>query len=699
MAKRETANAVILAALDDENWSKTKSINPYRQSMDANLNRSTPRYGGQQQLFRFWYRRGLQRLIAVSLAGGCWLVSGCQAPNLFTDGSWQLPAFGAKTVQPQEGDGSKATQAAPQKTSLFRPPSDFLAPDTQSSDASQTPRPATPLRPTSGATSAIASANIRLTSLQESTDDADTSSWPLADPAPPRTPIQSSRRRPQEDSSDTTRPAPAPQDPEPLSPLGTDDPQLPEIPDLVGEPLTPNAARGTPEAQAEAYFVGPLTQEQVLQSVVDCYPLIDEAFAEIEVAAGKVISSWGQFDRILSAHSISQPLSFYQNYRNGLTVTQPLYQGGEVYGAYRIGDGSFEPWFGERETNEAGEFKAGFSIPLLKDRDIDKRRGELLSSETRLQQTEANVQARLLMYRRFATQAYWEWVVAGKAVEVQKQLLNLALLRVDNIDTLIARGDEAEILRLDNNRFIGERKNDLAKAERKFQATAFKLSLFLRDPQCQPVIAGDALLPAEFPVANRLEDSELQAGVAQALSLRPELVELEAMRNEAAIALQLGENLTLPKLDVKGFAGQDIGGETSSKGDKTPFELQIGVFAEVPLQRREGLGKIQSAQSKIAQIDAKRQFTADKIRAEVIDAASAIEAAVVQIEQSTQNIELAEKALVAGRKLFLEGDINQIDLNIYERAVADAKLKLLTAELEYFFFRSLYQTAIVGEEF
>ena len=117
--------------------------------------------------------------------------------------------------------------------------------------------------------------------------------------------------------------------------------------------------------------------------MTECYPEIEVAIGEIEAAEGKIISSWGQFDTAFAAFSMSQPLGFYQNYRNGAGITKPLYNGGEVYGTYRIGRGNFEPWYGERATDEGGEFKAGFSLPLLKDRAIDLRRAGVRSAEAR----------------------------------------------------------------------------------------------------------------------------------------------------------------------------------------------------------------------------------------------------------------------------------------------------------------------------
>lgn len=442
-----------------------------------------------------------------------------------------------------------------------------------------------------------------------------------------------------------------------------------------------------------------ISLNQVLVSVSQCYPEIDIAIGEIETANGKVLASWGEFDRVLEGHSISQPLGFYQTYRNGVGLTQPLYGGGEIYGTYRIGDGNFEPWYGERETNEAGELKAGLSLPLLKDRNIDKRRAKLLASQAQRDQVESKVQSRLLKFQRFATQAYWDWVASGQAVQIQRQLLELAETRVSQIKTRVESGDLAEIAQIDNDRLIAKRKNDLIKARRSLEKSAIKLSLFWRDPNCNPVIASEEQLPIRFPGSTPISTTQLNADIETAFSVRPELVELKATLRETNVDRLYAENLTLPKLDVKGFAGQDLGGETSSLGDKTPFELQVGVFYEVPLERRKGLGKIQSANGKLTQIDAKIRLTGDKIRAELQDAASAVNAAFDQIQQSTENVRLTKKSLELGLVAFEEGDIDLITLNIYEAAVATAELELLNAQFKYFFYQTVYETAKSGSAF
>jgi outer membrane protein TolC len=466
--------------------------------------------------------------------------------------------------------------------------------------------------------------------------------------------------------------------------------------DVETEDVDQEPAPEVPAQAASETGEGIVTLGNVLSSVRQCYPEIDVAIGELETANGKVLASYGEFDQVFSAHSISQPLGFYQTYRNGVGLSRPLYQGGEVYGTYRIGDGNFEPWYGERETNEGGEFKAGFSLPLLKDRNIDARRAKLFTSGYQRDQLNSNVEARMLLFQRIATQAYWDWVASGQAVQIQRRLLDLANQRVEQINIRVEEEDLAKIAQIDNDRLIAKRKNDLIKARRQVEKAAIKLSMFWRDGGCNPIIPSNEELPESFPDPVSISNNQLISDISVALAIRPELEELAAARNEARTDLRYAKNLMLPKLDVKGFAGQDVGGETSSTGDKTPFELQLGVLAEVPLQRREGIGKCRAALGKLKQIEAKIGFVSDKIQTEIQDAASALNAAADQIAQSRENLRLTRQSLELGRISFEEGDIDLLLLNIYESAVADAELQLLDAQFKHFYYRAVYEIAIRG---
>ena len=489
-----------------------------------------------------------------------------------------------------------------------------------------------------------------------------------------------------------------------IVPGTTQDPSDSKSPPTINltDPANPMSPmiRNPGDAPMETNVVaGQLNLENVLQSVETCLPQIEMAIQQIEAADGKLLASMGKFDTVLSGESLSQPLGFYETYRNQLGVAQPLWGGGEVYGTYRLGDGNFEPWYGERETDEGGELKAGFSIPLLKNSDIDERRANVLGAAAMRTQNRAGLGIEVLNAQRMAAGAYWNWVAAGQSLNFRQQLLKLAEARVEKIKILAESGDQAKLIRLTNNQFIAKRTSDVIKARRKLQEAAIKLSIYYRDANCQPVIVGESQLPQFLPVPQELSQQVIEDGIAIGTTSRPEIRELDAIRQQYEIALRYAENLMLPKLDVKGFAGQDLGGLTSKKGDKQPLEIQAGVVAELPWQRREGLGKSKEAQAKLTQLNAKLQLTTDKIRAEITDAASAINNAAKRYKQATENLELTKEALKLGELLFESGDIDIIQLNIYETSVATAQFDVLDAELEFAIFQIVYQTAISSGEF
>ena len=460
--------------------------------------------------------------------------------------------------------------------------------------------------------------------------------------------------------------------------------------DNLGENATANA----PVVDRTCVDVNPLLLPEVLQSVYTSYPLIEVAMAELTSADGKTLASWGSFDSVLSGYSISKPLGFYETYRNGAKLSRPLWNGGEVYSGYRIGRGVFEPWYQERQTNEGGEFKTGIKQPLLKGFAIDGRRANIQTAFLERQRLEPDIRARVIGMQLAASQTYWKWVAAGQVVRMQERIVELARQRNETLIKQVKEGDLPKITEIDNGRFIAKRQVKLVESRRKVQEAAIKLSLFFRDEAGEPIVVDDDRLPCDFPDPSIIDQTAVEADIAAALQQRPELLELDFQRRQVEVALCYAKNSTLPKLDAYAEAGQDVGEPTSSKRDKSELEIEMGIQAEVPLQRREALGKIQAARGKLAQIDAKRRFTIDKIRSQVQDAVSALNNAYERIRQARENLRLTEQSLRLGRLRFEEGDIDIIDLNIYETSLADAELLLIEAEFEYFSALAEYLAAL-----
>ena len=186
----------------------------------------------------------------------------------------------------------------------------------------------------------------------------------------------------------------------------------------------------------------------------------------------------------------------------------------------------------------------------------------------------------------------------------------------------VKEGDLPRIELVQNERLIASREAKLVEAERKLQKGAIKLSLYLRDEAGQPLVPGPELLPADFPAAELPELSEGAALVTASLASRPELRELDVIRQQIEVDLRQAQNLCLPELNATLDAAQDIGGATPKK-DKSPFQLQAGLYLDVPLERNKAQGKIRESQGKLAQLSAKRRLVENKITIEVQDAISA----------------------------------------------------------------------------
>lgn len=452
---------------------------------------------------------------------------------------------------------------------------------------------------------------------------------------------------------------------------------------LVAEPLPP-AAIAAP---------GPLGLAEVLNSILNAYPLLAVAVQGQQAASGDLLAAEGAFDLNVKGHAVATPMGFYQYYRYNLGLEQPTMWGGNVFAGYQLGRGFYPDWYGYWETNQGGELRAGFSLPLLKDRPIDQRRAELRKAALALDQTNPQIVEQRIAFVRAGSIAYWDWVAAGRSYGIARDLVTLADTRDAGLRRRLQEGDISEQEYNFNRRLIVNRLAKLAAADRKFQQTAIKLSLFLRDDQAAPVVPPAQRLPPDFPLpaAPRLDAADADIGLA--LAARPELQVLTLANERAAVDLAYAKNLLLPKLDWMLYNAKDVGLPTP-KGDKTAYQLETGVYLDVPLQRRQAEGKLRAAQAKLTQIRYYQQFQQDKVAAEVRDAISALTMAHQQWLQTRENVRLAREVENGERQLFEAGQSTLINVNLQEQAAADAAILEIEALADYFRALADYRAAL-----
>lgn len=461
---------------------------------------------------------------------------------------------------------------------------------------------------------------------------------------------------------------------------------------------------GVPQRPPEQTAVSPaqgaplVTLEDVLASVDRHFPLLIAAIEERGIAAGELLSAWGSFDLKATASGVSNPMGFYQYHRTDWQLEQPTWWGGKVYGGYKLGRGFYPLWYGDLETNDGGEFRLGMMAPLWQDRPIDKRRAEIRKAEIIRSRVEPSIQRQRIEFRRAAAVTYWDWVAARNAYDIAKQLLELATARDAALAKRVERGDLARMVRVENQSLIVQRQLRLSAADRKFRQAAIKLSLFWRNPMGFPVLPEAYQAPPKFPAPLLPTAALFEQDLQRAFTRRPELAEIALERQKTAVELAYAQNLLRPTLDAGMKASQDVGGPAKQpKNDKDPFELEGGVYFDVPVQRRFAQGQVRSAQAKLAQLTAKQRYTSDKVQAEVRDSLVALDVAFQQIGQAAQGVHLAREVEQLERRKFELGASNLIFLNLREQASADAATREIEAVAAYFAARAEYRAAVAAD--
>lgn len=451
------------------------------------------------------------------------------------------------------------------------------------------------------------------------------------------------------------------------------------------------------DAASAADSTSSLPLVAVIASVYGSFPLLEATIRERDIADGERVAAAGAFDLKFKATSENQPAGFYQTYRQSAGFVQPLYSGGEVFAGYRLGRGTFEPWYLGRQTNGGGEFKAGAAIPLSRNRQIDERRALLWRSTWDRKLAEPGIQSQLIAFVRDASFTYWDWVSAGRRYRIAESLLKYAEDRDDAIRRKVEEGDTEEPVLKDNRRLIVSREAKLIDVRRKLQQSAIKLSLYYRGPDGSPVIPNPDQLP-DFPNEPPVEPEQLDFDIEQALARRPELRVLDLSRRQLEVDYAQAHNEFRPSVDGFVAGSKDVGAESSYLGYKTPLEVEAGVLVDVPLQRRKARGKMSAVDAKLMQLAAKRRITADKITIEMQAAYTAMVAALERVTRARESVSLAAQLAAIERRKQELGEVDLLSVNLRELQAAEAADVEVDALLDYFLARADYRAALAVDQ-
>ena len=480
------------------------------------------------------------------------------------------------------------------------------------------------------------------------------------------------------------------------SPMKTEPPVFEAIPppEPADDITVPTKLSDIPPPPAETTVPGclvdardePLTLAEVLESVRVHYPLLIAVERERGIASGRLTSALGAFDTNVSMQGTSLAPGTYENYRSDFGLSQLLPQGGiSVFGGYRTGFGDFPTYNLQQKTADAGEWRGGVKVPLARDRDIDRARAGRAQAELDISMAEPVIERSRLDYMRSAARAYWIWLGSGERLGATDRLVDLAIERDAELTLKVDGGVVANIERVDNQQNVALRQSMHVQADRAVQQSVIDLSLFHRDPAGKPLLA-DRKRMRPIPQPTPPEASLFEESLARALASRPEFQRLSLQREKLIVDRRLAANNTLPGIDGQLVGNQDAGYGSSPLSGPLGLDrqvLQAQLVFQMPAQRRDARGKLQTVDSQLVQLDRQLQFTGDRIRAEVQDAYSALERAYEFHKQADQRLDLATLVARAEREQLRLGRSDVLRVTLREQAKFDADVYEIGARQEY----------------
>lgn len=415
-----------------------------------------------------------------------------------------------------------------------------------------------------------------------------------------------------------------------------------------------------------------LSLMKVLESIDTHYPQVKIARLEVIKASGAFVNAKGQFDPSLEASTRSQPAGGYINNYGDTQLTIPtLYNGVKLFAGYRNGEGNWPIYYQNYLTNSGGEYRAGLSLPLLRDRLIDKERTGLLSSAQLMLMKEQDAEAIKIKIYQEAIKAYWQWVEAGLQLNTFRQLLHLAQKRQHAIEQQASLGDLPKLAISENLQQIVQREQLLNQGQMIFEQAGVKLSLYFRDPKGNPRVPEIGSLPDLTSTSYPIDASLTEHPGIKKLNHYATIMRLK--RNQA-------RNELLPQLDATAYTFKQNG--TGGYPLMIPQAAMVGVSFKFPLLQRQAKGNLIQAESELRQVRVEKRFLYEQLSNEFANMLIGINRSRQQVSLLKKELTLAQKVQQGETKKFYQGDSTLFLVNQREQMTTQVQLNTLHAQVQ-----------------
>lgn len=390
----------------------------------------------------------------------------------------------------------------------------------------------------------------------------------------------------------------------------------------------------------------------------------DAAF-DLRVAQTTDIRSSGYYDGRVADQRMVQPL-------------KPL--NAEVFGAYRISDGSFPVYEQEYQTLDDGEVSLGVKISLLQNRDTDPRRLELENSAWHYQEAASKqlLDVNKLVYR--GVSAWLDWYQSTLKRAVVAELLALTENRLDAIQQRVDSGDLASITLTEFRTTLLQRTLLLQEADRVEAQARDRLAYFMVGSDAEGYSASGLLeVPPDIGWPYSIVLGEGAIDWSDQINDHPGLLVLEAKAQQLEVDQRLARNELLPELDLEMKIAQDFGsGPDSLDGTDSIIALSF----EVPIGVRAAKARAAIAAAATREVDYQYQVVSAQMQRDLEVSLTALRFNQQILATSQHQESLALKLLAQEQIRFNEGESDQFILISREKSALEAQIKTIDATID-----------------
>ncbi|MEM8817260.1 MAG: TolC family protein [Pseudomonadota bacterium] len=444
----------------------------------------------------------------------------------------------------------------------------------------------------------------------------------------------------------------------------------------------------------------PLELDEVLTASSQHFPRILRSLAQRRGAAGSAMEAEGAFDLVFSADGFGRLSGFYDGIAAEGTVRQrirPL--GASLYAGYKLSDGTFPIYEDVNFTNTGGAAKVGVLFSLMRDRNFDRERFDELDARLNLREAEFDLLLTRVGVQQRAHIAYWQWVTHGRKLRIYQNLLRIALERQDGLEEQVRQGALANIFLTENLQNITRRQTLVTAAERDLAIAANDLALYYRDANGLPLTAVEEQLPPGAPL-NEIGNLVVTdaAAMSDALARRPELAILRTAIEREQNRIALSRNDLKPRLDFNVEAQSGLGSVAEGGVSRDSNDTIVGFTFSVPLQRRAERGRLMRSRAALEARRAEQRLTEEQIQLEVRNVLLDLRVSRDLLLLAAQEVQQSEIMRASELRRFQSGASDFFLVNVREETAADARIRLLQAELNTRIARANYDAATVDLE-